>query len=536
MVTADLMHPAEKRLMAVRMSPEPAHDVQLRPLGDGDNKSIIVTSAAQNFVEALFEDVKAADWRTRLDAMRRKRVATDGVLGLSQPMHHRMQIALFEAWCVAPGRPRLDPAKIASSGIVVRRLRDNQRDGWMKRGKTLEGWTSITLPDSDPDPVRAGAGDPANAAIRAILEARRGSSVRPAAETVHALYPAPPEVCEAVGKTLLFAVIPVSSNEVSDLPPPPIDFQTLPAGDRAAIVGHFSSYLSGRPEIPLPRADVPLDQSWNVLSPRTLQDEPQLAALGTFLQQAMIELDALGPSRASKDLLGVLREIRLPTAQDSLGRPTATIDAADFVRLAGQILIGREANPTDFRMPLRWPGVSADQGERLAKAALACLTEQYKARVGPVGKFADDNARYAVRGFIRVSCSDGCPDKLVWSMESEAFRILPWWDDEGPTTTVTLPDIATLKRAKPTVAFAMPPSIGDVLGANMKKLSDGEEQSINGPGIAWLCSFSMPYITICAFIVLNIFLSLLDIVFRWMMFIKICIPIPVPAAPPPRND
>ena len=43
-----------------------------------------------------------------------------------------------------------------------------------------------------------------------------------------------------------------------------------------------------------------------------------------------------------------------------------------------------------------------------------------------------------------------------------------------------------------------------------------------------VCSFAIPTITICAFIVLNIFLSLFDLIFRWMAFIKICIPIPLP--------
>jgi hypothetical protein len=78
----------------------------------------------------------------------------------------------------------------------------------------------------------------------------------------------------------------------------------------------------------------------------------------------------------------------------------------------------------------------------------------------------------------------------------------------------------------------MPPAIGNLLKGDMKKLKDGEKLSTAGPEIAWLCSFSIPFITICAFIVLNIFLTLFDIIFRWMMFIKICIPIPKPPAPP----
>jgi hypothetical protein len=164
-------------------------------------------------------------------------------------------------------------------------------------------------------------------------------------------------------------------------------------------------------------------------------------------------------------------------------------------------------------------------------AALSCLTEQYQARVPPEAKFANANALYAVRAFIRVTGHDDCPDKLVWSMESEPFRILPWWDGEGPATTIALPDLGSLKKIKPSVAFSMPPAIGNLLSGDMSKLKDGDG-STDGPGIAWLCSFSIPFITICAFIVLNIFLSLFDIIFRWMLFIKICIPIPKPPTPP----
>ena len=61
-----------------------------------------------------------------------------------------------------------------------------------------------------------------------------------------------------------------------------------------------------------------------------------------------------------------------------------------------------------------------------------------------------------MRGFLRVAGHDGCPEKLVWSMESERFRILPWWDGDGPAAIITLPDLANIKRIKPSVTFAMP--------------------------------------------------------------------------------
>jgi hypothetical protein len=40
-----------------------------------------------------------------------------------------------------------------------------------------------------------------------------------------------------------------------------------------------------------------------------------------------------------------------------------------------------------------------------------------------------------------------------------------------------------------------------------------------------ICSFSIPIITICALIVLLIFLYLLNIVFWWIPFFRICFPL-----------
>jgi hypothetical protein len=69
-------------------------------------------------------------------------------------------------------------------------------------------------------------------------------------------------------------------------------------------------------------------------------------------------------------------------------------------------------------------------------------------------------------------------------------------------------------------------------GASLPDMMKGTPPS-SGPDINlnWICGFSIPLITICAFFVLNIFLTLLNIVFFWLPFIKICIPLPMPGAP-----
>ena len=47
-----------------------------------------------------------------------------------------------------------------------------------------------------------------------------------------------------------------------------------------------------------------------------------------------------------------------------------------------------------------------------------------------------------------------------------------------------------------------------------------------GLGIGYLCSFSLPAISICAMLSLSIILSLLNIFLGWMAWVKICLPIP----------
>jgi hypothetical protein len=76
----------------------------------------------------------------------------------------------------------------------------------------------------------------------------------------------------------------------------------------------------------------------------------------------------------------------------------------------------------------------------------------------------------------------------------------------------------------------MPEDLFNQMQRDPKNSVKGDSTSPGGIslGLMWLCSFNIPVITICAFIVLNIFLSLFDLFFSWMMFIKICIPIPFP--------
>jgi hypothetical protein len=180
-------------------------------------------------------------------------------------------------------------------------------------------------------------------------------------------------------------------------------------------------------------------------------------------------------------------------------------------------------------MPREWPEISSAAEGAIVDAVGAALRAQFQRLASHEGRFSDLAARYVVRAFVRVRRDDGCPPELHWSEPSAAFQIEPWFaTGPGPTPIVPLPDPFTgLAQFRPNVAFALPPAISDVVHRNTaEKLLEGKGSRGSGLGLGWLCGFNIPLITLCAFIVLSIFLSLFNIIFWWLAFIRICIPIP----------
>lgn len=507
------LHPAARRRLAERMPAVHGHTVRLRALGGADP---IVAGSELTFLDTILDELGRDDWREQMGARRQIRRGTDGVFELSQPVHRRFHVALFEASCDQPGSPRLDPRRLAGMGMVLRRWSDGTAQGWMVDGARRPGWTRLTHPKDDPDralrPDLAGT----TPAIRALLAARRPEAT--ACEEVLPLFVAPEALCKARRRTILYGLIPTASAERSAAAPPVPDY----AGEREAMLGHFSSFLGRRAATPLPRAGQRLDKDWNLLSidADAGGETGQLRSFGLFLQQLLVELDAFGPGPAARELIRLYETVSLPLADGS-------VDAGEFCDAAARILILGEDNAGGIVMPQSWPAMEA-VGDRIADAALACLTERHRAVLADSPKFGDDADQYRIRAFVRAVVGPGCSPQIVWSDDSEPFRILPWWDGDGPVAQIKLPDLANLKRIKPSVSFAMPPALADLLNGDMKKLKDGEKSGGPAMGIYWLCSFSIPAITICAFIVLNIFLSLFNIIFSWLAFIKLCIPIPRP--------
>jgi hypothetical protein len=531
--------------------PHPTHDVFLRPLLASAKKDVetgmIVATTEESFIDALTADLEAPNWRALLAARVPTQHGSDGIAELAQPVHRCHHLVVLEAYCDQPGRPRLDARKIDSMGLLLRRAAaDGSWLGWMAN-RARRGWLALPTPtpmeaslgvDPDPDPaqrrLRRSTG---HATLDQLLAA---SDPAPIAEQVLPLFTAPPEVCAALGKTVLFGLVPLASSEMSDSGPPPPDYAALAQQDGGALVGHLSGYLKARPRLSLPNSGQTLSATWLATppGPDDSTDASRIQNFGLFLRQLSTELGFTDNTPAAAALLAALRPVQLPTAKNAQGQVTASISAADFLPRAAAILLPPPGailasgdvnnNPSSLRMPLEWPAVDAATGAALTNAALTCLSSRYTQLVPRVGKLDEQEAQYAVRAFLRVREDPACPPRLVWSRWSARFRIRPWWDGDAPPAQVPLPEFGDLKGIKPGVSFQLPPTLANLLRGDMSKLVKGENPGGDKLTIAWLCSFSLPAITLCAFIVLNIFLSLFDLIFSWMAFIKICIPIPLP--------
>jgi hypothetical protein len=155
---------------------------------------------------------------------------------------------------------------------------------------------------------------------------------------------------------------------------------------------------------------------------------------------------------------------------------------------------------------------------------------------------------FAVRCvFERPQCTSFKP--AVVSDPTAAFQLATFFDPDAPARPIRIPmpadtTPAGLRKFDKNTAFVL----SDVLCGQVSALrsvtfadlimsvlpfplhkdlgvspSSCEE---GGVEIGMVCSFSIPIITICALILLMIIVKLLDIVFFWMPFFQICLPVP----------
>lgn len=528
---------------------------------------VILQRDDEDFIDAILDDLRTASGRSALAGSIAGTRDADQVLKLFQPVQRRFHVAMIEAFCDTPGTPRIDPARVDAAGMVLRRVRTDAQgrtylQGWMRANGRLRGWVPVdSMGDDQADPapaVRLARRATGRARIDRVLAALVADT-DPALLNEHVIpmFVAPPDVCAEAGRTVAYGVVQTSSSELAaGAPDTAAAFEGFGPGSQA-FTDHLVQPLRGL-AYSFPHPGESFDSNWfeaieqpGATPPQgTVSGSPATMAASIFatiiaeraaqrenaplhrfvllLRQVAIEFDAFGDSAQGQALFSLLEGITLTYALQPGELHARTVKAGTFLKNATRVMLERDPDAGPLEMPQTWPALTQNQRTQLAGALSQAMQARFAAVKGRPGRFDEPDARYVLRAFVRLKAEGICPPKTVWSDYSEPFVIAPWYEGAAAPAQIPLPDVSDrnlLKALKPNVAFLLPPKLQNLLAGSPKDMMDGKFND-GGLSLGWICSFSIPIITFCAFIVLNIFLSLFDLFFRWMLFIKICIPFP----------
>jgi hypothetical protein len=484
-----------------------------------------------DFIPATLDDLRSAQGAERLRALRAQALDGRGTLKLFQPIQRQFHLALVEAWCDVPGEPRIDPAKVQAAGMVLRRVgAHGQPEGWMRSNGRIRGWVPLArVGGAEADPAAARRAERGLTGVpdidRQLAGFVRENPDSLLEEHVIPLYVAPPDVCRDAGQTLYYGVVPTISSELSEADARFGAAEGVDFGPQSqAFQDHLVQALRGQ-AMDLPRVGETLVPGWLRDSEQPGADS-RLARFVLLLRQLASEFDAF--TTPGNPVLQALHALQLPLKKRADDQQQRSVRADEFLAKANAIVLGQDGTQS-AEMPESWPAMDASAAQRLATALHAAMQSRFAAMKGKTGRFDEPDARYQLRAFVRLKPEGACPARVVWSEPSDPFVIAAWYEGAGaPPVQIPLPDPGDknlLKALKPNVAFVVPPSLQSLLSGATKDLLDGKGSSSN-LGLTWICGFNIPIITICAFLVLNIFLTLFNLAFGWLFFMKICLPFP----------
>ncbi|HEY8209527.1 MAG TPA: hypothetical protein VIG99_18690 [Myxococcaceae bacterium] len=466
-----------------------------------------------NFVKAMLGELGTSDGR----ALLAKTVVSTGPgtkgLKLFQPVHGAFNLALVEAHCDTFGDPRLGEDDIDSSGLVIRRVNGAGREAWVKRGGKVAGWVSLSAADldRDPDPARReGPDGPGPAEVRRELLRRMGAASNDE-ETVEPLFTAPPKDCKSLGRTLLYGVVMTASSESPDASLAP----SLNGFDASEVQGLVSPYFGTGKTVDWKGLELQSFSFADLKNAKISEDtRNKLKLLADFLRGLVAVFDAFKTPK----MLAALNKVELDYGDKSPHK------AGDELSKIADVLVQGKAG--SVKLPKSWPKVTAKDQSEIVAQARAAAGARLSQLVGPERRYDRRTAVYVARAFIRVKRDDGCPPRIVWSPESAPFAIAAW-HEKGmrPPVFIDLPALSDAKNLAPNVTFKVPGNLFNMMNQDPVDMLAGKGGA-GADGIAWLCSFNIPIITLVAFIVFNIFLGLFNIFFFWIILVKICIPIP----------
>jgi hypothetical protein len=486
--------------------------------------------------------------------------ATDTRLKLRRPVHRTFHMVAWEASCkmaTAPaGYPAIPPAKIASAGFVLRDVSGASPLGfYIEKGKP-KGWGPISSTTGDPDAARR---------LKSLSLVPRQAAPSPG-YTGEETFPLHPLSVSAAGRphTLLYGYLPIGggdyvsqtsttpdNGETNELPWPfglanysngPPALYTV---DQQIIQGVIQSPLAALLRILLGRYQLADPEVWAYPDPITASliktlnlisfypDPPsslsgndlrQWAAknalpltLGSLLQQ----WTAPGSAPSQPGVVSLpnasMAQVLLSSLDEAYPSGTVNLPAAPGLEDSARNVLVLE---------------SAAESLRYAQSQSQAPDPTSPSTLPTAKLVSGSTGYYAVVPFVRVVRPDGC-EKVFWGAYSPPFAVAAMFDpDAARPTLIEMPDLADAMRGSARGAsFSMPPKLADLANgmstsSAIKAFLQSGTPPSSGLGIGYICSFSLPAISICAMIALSIILCLLNIFLGWMAWVKICLPIP----------
>ena len=146
---------------------------------------------------------------------------------------------------------------------------------------------------------------------------------------------------------------------------------------------------------------------------------------------------------------------------------------------------------------------------------------------------ADDGEMFQLRCVYERPCDAPFPPRLVVSQPTHRFRMAAFFDTDAPARPIRIEmpvdvSIAAMRKFRKGVGFMM----SDAMRNKMGRATNGLIKDPPKPGdegnwsLGMLCSFSIQIIFIVAFFLLLVFVIVFNLVFWWLPFFRICLPIP----------
>lgn len=471
---------------------------------------------------------------------------------LRLPTHRTFHLVSCEAVCDQLGQPALHPRRVTSAGFVVRRITPEGEQAWMLDGGDALGWKPAPTHTGDPDLDR-------RLCASGVL-GKRAANPSYTGEQTHPMHILSARDMEGKNHTLLYGYVPLGGFRYHRDAESPVNTDALteagrfdaqqlhwPFGFKNQSGGHWrdehaSQVASGETspaflgllKLLVERYRVGSDIAGNseleeLCSSIWFHDIPSHVLLSIPAQELQ-ESDRIRKYR-TKTVLAYL--------QDSFGRAQnpliAWLDQQEE----------RSSNGLETQ-PLPNPNGSGSiswhlyVSEEQALAFRQLLGQRYQqlvleqAREIPVPKFGDGKSDlYRIIPFLRARNDQG-REQIYWADEgsqTETFRVASPLDPEAcRPSPIPVPSMRDLRRGMakgaslltPSDTFAMLKRLRPKKGLG-KELMGGE---VSQSGMQWILVFSLPVITLVAMILLMVMVSLLNIVFFWLPWVKIYLPFP----------